>query len=67
MPKNKWCQYLKVEKNETCIDAAIRELHEETGLTTSREHLIQIGLFEYEFSNPSLVPFVMEVCNIYFF
>lgn len=51
----------KVEKNETILEAAIRELQEETKLEVLPQNLEKIGLFEYEFSNPSLVPFVMEV------
>ncbi len=39
----------------------MRELHEETGLTALPHNLNKIGLFEYEFTNPSLVPFIMEV------
>eukprot|EP00088_Acartia_fossae_P061590 TRINITY_DN7403_c0_g1_i1.p1 TRINITY_DN7403_c0_g1~~TRINITY_DN7403_c0_g1_i1.p1 ORF type:complete len:170 (+),score=19.65 TRINITY_DN7403_c0_g1_i1:46-555(+) len=51
----------KVENNESIQDAALRELHEETSLTATPDQLQYVGLFEYEFTNPALVPFVMEV------
>ena len=55
--------YLQVEKNESIIEAAVRELQEETGLIALPQNLNKIGLFEYEFTNPSLVPFIMEASS----
>lgn len=39
----------KVEAGETVTEAAVREVHEETGLTVDASDLQPVGLFEYLF------------------
>lgn len=46
----------KVEENETDLDAALRELFEETGYKGTREELEHLG--DFKFTSTSGVPFV---------
>lgn len=38
-----------IESGETPIEACIREVKEETGLDVSKENLIDLGMFDYNF------------------
>ena len=39
----------KVEVGEEVVEAASRELEEESGLTAELQHMEKVGYFEYEF------------------
>lgn len=52
----------KIEKGETAEEAAVRELGEEAGIEVNAStDLDLVGVFYYEFLEPSPVPFLMEV------
>ena len=50
----------QLDKNESYVECAIRELHEETGLTVQENMLISLGMFEYR-PKKSLVLFYYPV------
>ena len=51
----------KVEKGEEIIDAAKRELEEESGLKVETNQLHKVGYFEYEFTDLSINSKIMEM------
>jgi len=61
--KGKWQHSFagKVELSESLVDAAQRELFEESGLIVEKDNLVKIGYFEYEFTDARIVPWIMEV------
>jgi len=61
--KGKWQHSFcgKVEQGETTLTAAKRELHEESGLVAKEENLEKFGYFEYEFTDSSIAPWILQV------
>merc|ERR1740128_1602412 len=51
----------KVEKNESTIEAAKRELEEESGLLAELSDLQKVAFIEYEFTDAKIVPVIMQM------